>query len=152
MKLRPTTFIGLLLINAGIARPAVTLLLEEPYGTFGGMNPTGHAAVYLSHVCAASATSLRRCDEGEQGAVISRYHRISGYDWLAIPLLPYLYAVDRPEEVPSSVTPEDVTALRNAWRRANLTQVAPDNEDGTRPEGDWVQLVGAAYDRTMYAF
>jgi len=149
---RPTMFIGLLLVNAGIARPAVTLLLEEPYGTFGGMNPTGHAAVYLSHVCAASATSLRRCSEGEQGVVISRYHRISGYDWLAIPLLPYLYAVDRPEEVPSSVTPEDVTALRNAWRRANLTQVAPDNEDGTRPEGDWIQLVGAAYDRTIYAF
>ena len=152
MRLRPTMFIGLLLINAGIARPAVTLLLEEPYGTFGGMNPTGHAAVYLSRVCAASPTSLRRCSEGEQGVVISRYHRISGYDWLAIPLLPYLYAVDRPEEVPSSVTPEDVTALRNAWRRANLTQVAPDNEDGTRPEGDWTQLVGSAYDRTIYAF
>ncbi len=145
-------FIGLLLINAGIARPAVTLLLEEPYGTFGGMNPTGHAAVYLSRVCAASPTSLRRCNEGEQGVVISRYHRISGYDWLAIPLLPYLYAVDRPEEVPSSVTPEDVTALRNVWRRANLTQVAPDNEDGTRPVGDWTQLVGSAYDRTIYAF
>jgi hypothetical protein len=152
MRYRSIQFIGLLLLSAGIARPAVTLLLEEPYGTFGGMNPTGHAAVYLSHVCAASATSLRRCDEGEQGAVISRYHRISGYDWLAIPLLPYLYAVDRPDEVPSSVTPDDVEALRDKWRRANLKEVVPDAEDGSTPEGDWTQLVGSAYDRTLYAF
>ena len=155
MRFRPNTFIGLLFLsflNAGVARPAVTLLLEEPYGTFGGMNPTGHAAVYLSHICAASPTSLRRCNEAEQGVVISRYHRIGGYDWLAIPLVPYLYAVDRPDEVPSSVTPEDVAALRNTWRRTNLTEVAPNNEDGTRPEGDWIQLVGAAYERTIYAF
>src|ERR1700685_2299790 len=135
-----------------MARPAVTLLLEEPYGTFGGMNPTGHAAVYLSHVCAASATSLRRCDEGEQGVVISRYHRISGYDWLAIPLLPYLYAVDRPDEVPSSVTPDDVAALRDTWRRANLTEVVPDAEGGSPAEGGWAQLGGSAYDRPLYAF
>src|SRR6202034_4943966 len=108
MKLRPTTFIGLLLINAGIARPAVTLLLEEPFGTFGGMNPTGHAAVYLSNVCAATPLTLRPCHEGEQGVVISRYDRVDGYDWIAIPLFPYLYAVDRPDQVPSSVSEEDV--------------------------------------------
>lgn len=144
--------IGLVVLSAGMARPAVTLLLEEPFGTFGAMNPTGHAAVYLSHVCAASLSSLRRCTEGERGVVISRYHRVSGYDWLAVPLLPYLYAVDRPDEVPSGVTPEDVRALRNAWRRANLTQVAPDKRDGTPPDGDWIQLIGSAYDRTIYAF
>jgi hypothetical protein len=136
----------MLLLSAGTARPAVTLLLEEPYGTFGGMNPTGHAAVYLSHICAASPTSLRRCNGGEQGVVISRYHRIAGYDWLAIPLLPYLYSVDRPDEVPSIVTPEDVAVLRDAWRKANLTEIVPD------AEGDWTQLVGSTYDRTLYAF
>lgn len=152
MRFRLIVFIGFFMLGAGPARSGVTLLLEEPYGTFGGMNPTGHAAVYLSHVCAASPTSLRRCNEGEQGVVISRYHRISGYDWLAIPLLPYLYAVDRPDEVPASVTPEDVTALRDAWRRTNLTEIAPNQNDGSRPEGDWIQLLGAAYDRTIYAF
>jgi hypothetical protein len=156
VRYRAIIFVGLLLSSARIARPAVTLLLEEPYGTFGGMNPTGHAAVYLSHVCAASLTSLRRCDMGEEGVVISRYHHISGYDWLAIPLLPYLYAVDRPNEVPSSVTPEDVAVLRNAWRRANLTEVVPDavsdNGNAVPPDGDWIQLVGSAYDRTIYAY
>ncbi len=26
--------------------------------------------------------------------MISRYFKIAGYDWIAIPLIPYLYAVD----------------------------------------------------------
>jgi hypothetical protein len=84
--------------------------------------------------------------------MISRYHRVSGYDWLAIPVLPYLYAVDQSDEVPLSVSVKDEAALRDAYRRANLIDVVPNREDGSTPEGDWIQLVGAAYDRTLYAF
>jgi hypothetical protein len=143
---------GLLLVSAGVAHASVALLLEEPFGTFGGMNPTGHAAIYLSNVCAASPLTLRRCHEGEQGVVISRYDRVGGYDWIAIPLLPYLYAVDRPDQVPLSASEEDVLNLRNKYRRGNLREVAPDREDGGPPADDWMQLVGSAYDRTSYAF
>jgi hypothetical protein len=78
----------------------VSLLVEEPYGFFGSINPTGHSAIYLNHVCAESPTVLRRCQPGETGAVISRYSRIRKFDWIAIPLLPYLYAVERTEDVP----------------------------------------------------
>jgi hypothetical protein len=144
--------VGVFAWSAGVARASVTVLLEEPFGTFGGMNPTGHAAIYLSHICAASPLSLRRCDPREQGVVISRYHRVSGYDWIAIPLLPYLYAVDQLNEVPLTVTREEVTAMRDAYRRKNLEDVAPDVPGGGPPEGDWIQLIGAAYDRTIYAF
>jgi hypothetical protein len=146
------TLAGLLLATAGAARASVTVFLEEPYGHFGGMNPTGHAAVYLSRVCAASPVSLRRCKEGEDGVVISRYHRVDGYDWLAIPLMPYLYAVDRPGQVPATADAAQVAELRDAYRRANLESVAPDLPGGDTPKGDWTQLVGAAYDRTIYAF
>src|ERR1700691_4442463 len=111
--------VGVLMTGAGTAEASVTLLLEEPFGNFGAMTPTGHASIYLSRVCAASPTSLRRCREGEQGVVISRYHRVAGYDWIAIPVLPYLYAVDRPDEVPSSVSTADVAALRDRYRRLN---------------------------------
>ncbi len=152
MRTWAITFLGLLFVSAGAARASVAVLLEEPFGTFGGMNPTGHAAIYLSRVCAASPVSLRRCDEGEQGVVISRYHRIAGYDWIAIPLLPYLYAVDQPDQIPSSVSAEDVAALRDAYRRANLAQIVPDAADGSSPPGEWTQLIGSAYDRTVYAF
>jgi hypothetical protein len=143
---------GILLASLSSAHASVTLLLEEPYGTFGGMNPTGHAAIYLSNICPASPVSLRRCKDGEHGVVISRYHRVGGYDWIAIPLLPYLYAVNQPEDVPLTVSPEDVAALRDSYRRANLEAIVPDAEDGSTPKGDWTQLVGSAYDRTIYAF
>lgn len=145
-------FIIFLLLITGAAQANVALLLEEPFGTFGGMNPTGHAAIYLSRVCAASPVSLRVCQDGEEGVVISRYHRISGYDWIAIPLIPYLYGVDNADQVPDWVSPEDVASIRDSWRRAHLAGVVPDAEDGTAPAGDWIQLAGASYDRTIYAF
>src|SRR5579863_7836102 len=85
-----------------------TLLLEEPYGHFGAFTATGHAAVYLSRVCAESPTVLRRCAEGETGVVVSRYNKVGGYDWLAIPLIPYLYAVQEPGEVPLFANPKIV--------------------------------------------
>src|SRR5207245_5110452 len=77
-----------------------TLLREEPYsydGTFAG---TGHAAVYLARVCAETPTSLRRCQPGETGVVVSRYHHVGGRDWIAVPLIPYLYAVKDPANIP----------------------------------------------------
>jgi len=140
------------LLTGPVLRADVALFLEEPHGTFGDMNPTGHAAIYLSNVCAASLTSLRPCRDGEPGVVISRYHRIGGYDWLAIPLIPYLYAVDSAADVPHAVSLADVADLRDQYRRAHLESVAPDSPDASTPKGDWTQLVGASYDRTIYSF
>lgn len=141
-----------LLMSTGTGLASVALFLEEPYGNFGGMIPTGHAAIYLSNVCADTLTSLRRCTAGESGVVISRYHRIAGYDWIAIPLIPYLYAVKQAGQVPGEVGTQDVVKLRDQYRRDQLESVAPDGSDGSTPPGDWAQLVGAAYDRTIYAF
>jgi hypothetical protein len=45
---------------------------EPPYGTFGAMNPTGHAAVYFNRICADTPTVLLTCHDGEYGVVISR--------------------------------------------------------------------------------
>ena len=43
----------LFLIMCVRARGDAALLLEEPFGGFGDINPTGHAAIYLNHVCVA---------------------------------------------------------------------------------------------------
>jgi len=141
-----------IVLSAAAARADVTLLLEEPFGAFGGMTPTGHAALYLSRVCAETPFTLRRCAKGESGVVISRYHRVGRYDWMATPVVPYFYAVDRVEQVPREVSPKDVETLRDNYRRRYLEEIAPDAIDGSAPVGDWTQLVGAAYDRTIYAF
>lgn len=123
------------------AQAQATLLLEEPYsydGTFAG---TGHAAVYLSRVCAETPTLLRRCNPGEQGAVISRYHHLEGRDWVAVPLLPYLYAVDDSGNVPLYADSKLVAFLRQQYlRKLDLSGQ------------DAYQVVGSAYDRTTYGF
>ncbi len=135
-----------------VGHASAALLMEEPFGAFGAMNPTGHAAVYLNHVCADSPTVLRACHDGEYGVVISRYHKIDGYDWIAIPLVPYLYAVDSVSDIPATVDKEQVAALRDAYRRAHLLDLAPDNKKGDPPNGEWTQLVGASFDRKIHGF
>jgi hypothetical protein len=132
------------------AHAEIAMLMEEPYGTFGHLNPTGHAAVYFNHICASAPTVLRSCRPGESGVVISRYHRVAGYDWIAIPLIPYLYAVDKTSEIPATATPEIEAHLRDAYRRRYLRELAPDGPNGTMPPGDWTQLVGASYDRKIF--
>jgi len=147
-------WVGLVVLGlwGGRAYGAAALLLEEPYGHFGGMNPTGHAAVYLSHVCAETPTEVRLCRPGEYGVVVSRYHKVGGYDWIAMPLIPYLYAVNEEGEIPVTVDKERVAVLRDGYRREHLQGMIPDAEDGSMPDGNWTQLVGAAFDRTMYGF
>src|SRR5580698_3614823 len=123
-----------------LAHASAALLMEEPYGAFGAMNPTGHAAVYLNHVCADSPIALRPCHDGEYGVVISRYHKIDGYDWIAIPLIPYLYAVEDARDIPIYVDKAQEVALRDAYRRKYLETLAPDTRKGTAPGGEWIQL------------
>ena len=135
----------------GKANANVAVLLEEPYSYDGALAGTGHTAVYLTRVCAASPTSLRRCDKGEHGVVISQYNRIGGYDWIAIPLIPYLYAITEPEDIPVYANSDIAAYLKDRYRRERMQELAPDATSGKAPGGDWVQLVGSAYSRTSFA-
>jgi len=135
-----------------LAHANATVLLEEPYSYDGALAGTGHTAVYLTRVCAATPVTLRRCNPGEHGVVISRYTRIADYDWIAIPLVPYLYAVENPEDIPLYANPKLVAFLRDQYRRAHLEDFAPDAPGGEIPKGDWYELVGSSYDRTNYGF
>jgi hypothetical protein len=146
------TLMVLVLAFASRAGASATLLLEEPYGRLGFFSPTGHVAVYLSGVCADSPLVLRPCSPGETGVVISRYDGIAGYDWAAIPLIPYLYAVDRPEHIPLFADARMVAFLRDRYRRQHLQGIAPDKADGSSPGGNWYELVGSSYDRRSYGF
>jgi hypothetical protein len=144
--------VALFLSAISNAHASVALLMEEPYGDFGAFNPTGHAAVYLNHVCAETPTQLRMCRNGEYGVVISRYHKINGYDWIAMPLIPYLYAVNSGDDVPLTVDKAKVAELRDIYRREHLIALAPDTPTGEMPKGEWTQLVGSSYDRTIHGF
>jgi hypothetical protein len=146
------SLVVMLLVCASFAGASATLLLEEPYGAMGFFTATGHAAVYLSGVCADTPLVLRRCFPGEMGVVLSRYDGVGGYDWVAIPLIPYLYAVERPEDVPLFADAKMALFLRDRYRRKYLEDIAPDAKNGETPGGNWYQLVGSSYDRTIYGF
>ncbi len=134
------------------AHAQAALLMEEPYGFFGTLNPTGHNAIYFDRICAETPVQVRRCHAGENGAVIARYQGIDGYDWVAIPLIPYLYSVENTAEVPSRVDRDTVARLRSRYREAHLESLGPDLPAGSILRGGWTQLVGAAYERRIYAF
>lgn len=151
--LRKIAFLLVVLAAGSIgARGQAALLMEEPYGFFGTLNPTGHNAIYFERICAATPVKLRRCGRGELGAVIARYQGIDGYDWVAIPLIPYLYSVENAADVPAHVDHDTVAALRNRYREEHLKELGPNLSPGSLVHGGWTQLLGAAYERRIYAF
>jgi hypothetical protein len=77
---------------------------------------------------------------------------VGGYDWVAIPLIPYLYAVERPEDIPLFANAKMTAFLRDRYRRKYLEGIAADVRNGETPGGNWYELVGSSYDRTIYGF
>lgn len=157
MRVRRTTTLALItLVFAALAAPCgraqAALMLEEPYGVFGTLNPTGHTAVYFENVCAETPTRLRRCAPGEPGAVIARYSGIGTYDWIAIPLVPYLYAVTDSSEVPDRADRATVDRLRDKYHEQHLLSLGADIPRGSFLHGGWTELVGVSYERRTYAF
>jgi hypothetical protein len=155
-NLRTKAFVFLAFIAFVFLSPSghaqAALLMEEPYGFFGAVNPTGHTAVYFERICAETPTRLRRCQPGELGAVLSRYQGIADYDWIAIPLIPYLYSVESASDVPAEVNRATVNRLRNRYHEAHLLALGHSVSRGNFLHGGWTQLVGVSYERRIYAF
>lgn len=153
--LRSTAFaliiLSLVAFHSERGRAQAALLMEEPYGFFGSVNPTGHNAVYFEHICAETPVKLRRCQAGELGTVIARYQGIDSYDWVAIPLFPYLYSVENASQVPVRVDREMVHRLRSRYREARLESLGDNLPTGGFTRGGWTELVGVSYERRIYA-
>jgi hypothetical protein len=133
-------------------RAQAALLLHDADGLAEVISPTGHEAVYFARICAASPTKLRRCAPGELGVEIGRHRGIAGYDWVAMPLIPYLYSVENTSQVPVRVNREIVQSLRVQYHDAHLMSLGENVREGGGVHRGWNQLVGAAYERRIYAF
>ncbi len=152
LRILALALICLAVLPGAHCRAQAALLMEEPYGFFGAINPTGHTAIYLERVCAETPVKLRRCQPGEPGAVIARYQGIAGYDWVAIPLFPYLYSVESGASVPVRVDRKWVMQARSRYHEAHLLSLGEHLPAGNLIHGGWKELVGAAYERRIYAF
>lgn len=140
------------LFGSARSHAQAALLIEQPYGFFGTVNPTGHNAIYFERICAETPVKLRRCEPGELGAVLSRYQGISGYDWVAIPLVPYLYSVENISAVPAHVDQPTVKRMRDHYHEAHLLSLGENLPEGNLIHGGWKQLIGTSYERRIYAF
>jgi hypothetical protein len=147
----PLILFLMFLTGTHLAYGSVALLIEEPYGFFGSINPTGHSAIYLNRVCAETPTTLRRCQPGETGVVISRYSRIRKLDWVAIPLLPYLYAVENAADVPEHAEATFIEKMREDYAETHLRSLTSALK-GYDAKNVWPQLLGVAYIRKIYSF
>lgn len=127
------------------------LLMEQPYGLPRILSPIGHVAIYFARICPETPTRMRRCGPGELGAVIARYDGIGEYDWVATPLLPYLYAVENADEVPARADRTMVSKLRRQYHDKYLMVLGTNLAEGRPMRRGWDQLAGGAYDRRIYA-
>jgi len=139
------------------AHATLGVLVGEPYGSFGTMMPVGHTALYFDHLCADIPTSLHPCVAGEQGVVAARYHRVGDLDWLATPIIPFLYGVDDPEQTPTFVTPQIRAEIRERYRKAHLEPIVPSRFDAsgqelTPKQGEWMETIGSTFDRRLFLY
>jgi hypothetical protein len=156
LQMRTIAFVSLaaslLALFPARSHAQVSVFMEEPYGFFGVVFPGGHSAIYLNRVCAETPLLLRRCEPGELGAVITREPNVGGLDWIAIPLLPYLYSVEDVSEIPSRVNSDFVWRSRNRYRESHLGVLGEKVTRSTFLKGGWDLLVGQAFERRIFAF
>jgi len=131
------------------ARASVAVLVGEPFGHFGTIMPTGHTTIYLDRICADGPLKLRMCHPGEpSGVAIQRLNDVS-FDWIATPIMDYLYAVDSSADVLPYATPTAVADLREIYRRRFLLPLIP---DGAETHGDWWESLGMAYHHRQWGY
>lgn len=135
------------------AQASLTVLVGEPFGSFGTMMPTGHVSLYLDRVCADGPVKLRMCGAGEpQGVVVARLDAIRPLDWIASPVMSFLYGVDSSDEALSFATEADVEALQQDYRRRNLISLFPDGVEKAKASDEWWETVGVAYVRRLWGY
>jgi hypothetical protein len=77
---------------------------------------------------------------------------MAGYDWVAIPLLPYLYSVENASEVPRHANGNLVWRMRRRYHETHLLSLGKKVSEGNFFNGGWGLLLGQSYDRRMFAF
>ncbi|MFL6306971.1 MAG: hypothetical protein ACJ72H_25855 [Candidatus Sulfotelmatobacter sp.] len=134
----------LLLLPGVRVRADVTLFIEAPINFLGHVSSTGHAALLIDTLCSDDHIHVRWCHAGENGTVLSRYKGIDGYDWVAMPPGPYLFAVDSSDEIPGTTSIAEVNLLRGQYRTNHPRSFKHDP-----PDDGWIQLLGASYRRRI---
>ncbi len=146
-------FVSLCGVCPAVAHASLTVLVGEPFGSWGTIMPVGHVSLYLDRVCADGPVKLRMCAPSEpQGAVIARLDKIGQLDWIASPVMDFLYGTDQLDQILTDTTPGTVEALRQKYRREHLAAYFPDGTETIKQDREWWETVGVLYSRKVYAY
>jgi len=149
------TLLVLLVLIPVSARADVSLFLGEAIGYSGEWTGSGHTAIYFSNICSDGHVQLRLCAPGERGVVISSYPNFgehAPYQWIAVPVIPYLYGVESERDIPLYANGKVRTLLRETYRQKHLRNIVPDTTDGSLPKGQWRPMLASVLNRDVYSF
>ncbi len=147
--------VAVLIFSTMTIRADVSVFVMESLGVAGEFTGSGHTAIYFSNICAESPTQLRICRPGEHGAVISSYPEFSGNEereWIAVPVLAFLYGVDDESDMPLYANGEIRNFLRENFRQTHMRSFVADNKDGSMPDGGWRKMLTTGFNRDIYSF
>jgi len=154
MKKSLFALVVILIFIPNVARADVSLLVLESVGVSGEFSGSGHTTIYFSNICADSPVQLRLCRAGERGVVISNYPTFgndASHEWMATPLLAYLYGVENERDIPLYANGEVRNFLRETYRRNHLRTFIPDSPNGAMPEGGWQTMLTMSFNRDIYS-
>lgn len=155
MKKHSASLLLVMFLLTALVRADVSLFLHEAIGVSGEETGAGHTSIYFSNICADGPVRLRLCHPGEPGVVITAYPEFGAdknYEWIAIPLLTYLYGVEREQDIPLYTNGRIRALLRETYRQHHLRSIVADAPDGSMPLGRWKEVIGAVFNRDIYAF
>ncbi len=144
----------LLGLVAARANASLTVLVGEPFGNFGTMMPNGHIAIYLDRVCADGPLKVRMCTRRRARR---RRHRAPRQPSARStgsphPSCPSFTPPAIPARILTTTTPDNVLALREQYRAANLESLLPDGAEHRKANSDWWEMAGAAYSRRLWGY
>lgn len=137
------------------ARADVGLMLNEALRTGASRwTGAGHAAVYLSGLCAESPLELRECRAGENGVVLTNYHAFGEdqpHRWNAIPLNIYLYGVEDEGDRALYATPTVRWLLQERYRERYMGAICH-GACATNANALWRESIASTFERDIYMF
>lgn len=75
-----------------------------------------------------------------------------GLDWLASPVLDFLYATRDPQGIPEYVTPEIAWEMRQAYRRRWMPEIVADGTERDGATWEWWESAGVAFNRRLWGY
>lgn len=143
-----------LLCACSRARGDVGVILNDSLDTsVARITGSGHSAVYLSRICAASPVKLRLCRPDENGSVVSNYTTLGEdqpFEWNVVSFNTFVYGVPDPAGRPLFASWKIKHLMEASYRKNILGDYCASRRCETSGSAEWREMVGATSERTFF--